>query len=154
KTAGMQKPGLRPLESRENGFNTIISGRSNHNLSTETIAEAASLLKLLPEELERIVSSEKSLPVARAASEDEAALIVRRLRDLGLETVTISDQQLGLDEGTIRIRSAAIDDDSLTGYHLAGAEGTKLFWSDIVLMVSGRLLVKRVEVKERKSRRT
>jgi hypothetical protein len=152
KTAQLQKPALRQLESWESGFNTILVGRSKHDLADDTVTEAAALLKLAPDELQRIVSAERHLPLARAASEDEAALIVRRLEDLGLKAIVISDEQLRVDD-QIRIRSATIDDDSFTGYHLAGAEGTKLIWNEIVLLVAGRLLVKRVEVKERKSRR-
>jgi hypothetical protein len=145
----LQKPALRQLESWESGFNAILA---KHDLSDETINEAAALVKLAPDELQRIISAERPLPLALAASEDEAALIVRRLDHFGLKAMLIPDEQLRVDD-QIRIRSATIDDDSFTGYHLAGAEGTKLFWNEIVLLVGGRLLVKRVEVKERKSRR-
>jgi hypothetical protein len=153
KTSQLQKPALRQLESWETGFNTILVGRSKQDQSDETLAAAGALIKLTPDELQRVISAERPLPLARAASEDEAALIVRRLDELGLKTIVIPDEQLRFDGQTIRIRSATIDEDSITGYHLSGAEGTRLFWSEIVLLVTGRLLVKRVEVKERKSRR-
>jgi len=92
--------------------------------------------------------------VARAESEDEAGLIFRRLTAIGLYTSPVPDSQLRLDEREmVRIRLASIDDEGITGYHLAGSAGLKLKFSDLVLLVLGRLFVKRMEVKERKSRR-
>src|SRR4029453_5227008 len=116
KTAQLQKPALRQLESWERGFNAILVGRSKHDLSDETVNEAAALVKLAPDELQRIISAERPLPLALADSEDEAAVIVRRLDHFGLKAMLIPDEQLRVDD-QIRIRSATIDDDSFTGYH-------------------------------------
>jgi hypothetical protein len=153
KTAGLQKPTLRRLETWEPGYN-IIAAEGLGDLSDEVLNEASSLLKLSPEELQRIASSRRALPLARAGSADEAALILRRLSQLNLNAVILPDQELRLEEkDMVRIRSASIDEESLTGYALAGAAGTTVLFSELALLVRGRLLLRRVEVKERRSRR-
>ena len=152
-TAGLQKPTLRRLEPWEPGYN-IIPAQSLEHLSGQSLNDAADLLKLSPEELQRIVSSGKALPLARAGSADEAALIVRRLDQLDLRVLTVPDDDLRLrEDDTVRIRTASVDDRSFTGYPIAGAAGTSVLFSEVTLLVRGRLVVRRVEVKERKSRR-
>ena len=149
----MQKPGLRRLEKWEHGINTILID-VGANLSERAIAEAADLLKLKLEDLQRIVSIRSPLPLARAATEDEATLIQRRLTALGLYTTAVADNELRLnDDQMIRIRSASVADDGIMGYQLAGLPGIELKFKDLVLLVLGRLFTRRTEVKERKSRR-
>jgi hypothetical protein len=153
KTAGLQKPTLRRLETWEPGYN-VIPGQTLKDLSDETIAEAAGLLKLSTDELQRIVSSDRPLPLARAATTDEAALILRRLSQLNLQALILPDDELRLEEkDMVKIRSASLDEHEFTGYASAGSAGTTVRFSELVLVVRGRLLQRRVEVKERKSRR-
>ena len=153
KTAGLQKPTLRRLETWEPGYN-IIPSKPIESLSDESLDEAAGLLKLSTEDLQRIAASRRPLPLARAGSSDEAALIIRRLDDLNLNAVVLPDDDLRLDEkDMVRIRSASFDEESFTGYTLAGGEGITILLRDLTLLVRGRLLTRRVEVKERRSRR-
>ena len=152
-TARLQKPALRRLEPWEQGFNTILLPTSTA-LSDEQLRESADLLKLKPEELQRIISSKRTLPVAHAASNDEAILIKRRLNDFGLKTITIPDEQLFLVDCQMqRIRSARIEGEQFIGHQVGDAAGMVVDRRRIVLLVLGRFLRKRVEVKERKSRR-
>jgi len=154
KSANMQKPALRRLEQWEQGINIILVPTSGTSLSDERLGAAAELLKLRPDELRRVISSGRSLPLARAASRDEAELVVRRLGELGIDTISVADEQLRLDERQmVRIRSASIKGDGLTGYQLAGMPGVVLEFSRIDLLVLGRILVRRIEVKERTTRR-
>jgi hypothetical protein len=153
KTASLQKPTLRRLETWEAGYN-IVPSQPVENLSDAELKEAAQLLKLSPDELQRIADSRRPLPLARAGSADEAALIIRRLEELNLKAMVLPDDELRLDEkDMVQIRSASLEENSFTGYTLAGGEGTTILLSELVLLVRGRLLTKRVEVKERRSRR-
>jgi len=148
----LQKPALRRLETWEQGFNTILLPDKERLPAADQLRELADFLKLKPEEFQRIVSGDRPLPVAHAATNDEATLIHHRLSDLGLKTITIPDEQLLLDERqVVRIRSATIDDDQVVGYQVGGVTGVVFDRSSIALLVVGRLLRKRVEVKERKS---
>lgn len=153
-SAQIQKPALRRLEQWEHGFNTILIPPTGHHLSSEALTEASNLLKLSAGDLERILSKDVALPVARAASEVEADLITRRLAALGLATLTLPDAQLIDSERMVRIRSAALEDDRLTSSQVSGAASADIVFSRIILLVLGRLFVRRVEVKERKSRRS
>ncbi|HEY6119415.1 MAG TPA: hypothetical protein VIV66_05615, partial [Pyrinomonadaceae bacterium] len=151
KTASLQKPGLRRLETWEHGINTIL--RPERELSADELQQAADFLKLTVDELRRIVSFGKPLPVALASSEDESALISRRLNQFGVNTFSLPDEQLHLNENRlVRIRSASVEEHRLVGYQLGSVPAVSLEFDQIVLLVVGRRLAKRVEVKERKAR--
>jgi hypothetical protein len=92
--------------------------------------------------------------VACTASREEAELVFSRLRDVGLHTVTLSDDELGSSEMSVkRVKSMSIDDDVLTLHQAGTREQTEVRWQDVVLIVTGRLFVRRVEIQERKTRR-
>ncbi len=102
----------------------------------------------------RIVSSNQALPLARSATRDEAALVQRRLKGCGIETDIIADVNLATEgAGPLRVRAAEIDDAVLKVYERQGAQPIELLWSEILLLVSGRLTVQRVESREEKASR-
>ncbi len=167
-SVNLQKPALRPLEKWEQGYNNIILPKSANspadnpghensseaNLTDEQMAEAADLLKLAPESLQRILSTELALPLARAATIDEAMLVERRLNRLGIDNVIVTDDELGSVEARpVRVRSMDIGADSMHLYQMPETPGIEVLWSDLVLVVLGRLVVKRVEVREQKAAR-
>jgi len=152
-SARLRKPVLRPPEKHQTAYNNILLP-SDTDPSEEAIAEAADLLKLSAENVKRILAERMPLPVACTASREEAELVFERLRDAGLQTITLSDDELGGSEMSVRrIKSMAVDDD-LVVLQQAGTRGqTEIRWRDVVLIVTGRLFVKRVEIEERKTRR-
>ena len=64
-SARLRRPVLRPLEKHELGYNTIVLSGSE-TLADETIAEAATLLKLKPDELGRILAEGAAMPLVKA----------------------------------------------------------------------------------------
>jgi len=151
----LQKPALRRLETWEQGFNTILLPDRERIPTVDELRDLADFLKLKLEELQRIVSNDRPLPVAHAATNDEAKLIRNRLNDLGLKAINIPDEQLFLeDRHIVRIRSATINDERIIGYQVGGVTGVVFDRNSISLLVVGRLVTKRVEVKERKSHRS
>jgi len=152
-TAELQKPNLRPLQKGEKGYNCILLRKSNE-LTAETLALVTDLLKLNIDDLERIFSAGVSLPLARAASEAEAVLVQDRLTAFAIQTRVVSDMELGLEDLLpLRVRTARFGSGALTLYHLAGGRGVNIPWAEFSLIVTGRLLVKQVEVKEQKGGR-
>jgi hypothetical protein len=152
--AAFQKPALRKLEKWEQGFNNITCPDSNDEVSDELVKRAADLLRLEADDLRRIYQAKRPLPVARAATMDEVSLIERRMADLGLTTVVVSDEALKLEaQPPQRMRAFELNAERLIGHHLASAGLTSVGWSDISLVVQARLFVKEVELRERKSRR-
>lgn len=154
-SAKLRKPTLRQPEKHEPGYNCILVTVQTTLLSNDSISEAASLLKLKSETLKSIVDAGSPLPLARTASRDEADLVFERLQRLGFETLTLSDEDLGFQEHCVAlVRSLEFGDDKLIAQQTSGKGPVELSWSDLALVVSGRLLVKQVEVKERMSRRS
>jgi hypothetical protein len=146
-SAHLRKPLLRRPEKHEVGYNTIVLP-GNQAATTEAISDAASFLKLKQEDFERILAARVPLPVARTVSREEAQLVADRLGALGFCVFTLND------EGSVtRVRSLSFDDSGLVINPRQTTNEVDLLWPEVVLLVSGRLLEKRVEVKEVKSRR-
>ncbi len=116
--------------------------------SAEAIGEAAALLKLKDDDLQRIINERVPLPLARTASREEAELVFDRLRALGFAVVTL------VDEGALRrVRSIAFDELRFVVNPGQTKDEVEDLWSNIVLIVPARLIARRVEVKELKTRR-
>jgi hypothetical protein len=152
-SARLRKPVLRRPEKHQTAYHNILLP-SAPVVALERIAEAAELLKISVDNLTRIVAEQAPLPVACTASREEAELVLNRLRDVGLQTIVLSDDELGASDMTIkRIKSMNIDDEYVTFQQAGTKDQTEIRWQDVVLIVTGRLFVKRVEIEERKSRR-
>lgn len=148
---GKPKPALRSLEKWEQGYNNILI-KVSAELSDQSLDEAAGLLRLPSAELRRITDANTPLPLARTAVPEEASLIKESLNALGLDTLIIPDETLGLEKApTIRLRTVELLPDEIVVYSTSG-EGHPIRWSDITLVVLGRLFATQVAVKERKRR--
>lgn len=155
KTASLRKPTLKPIDQWARGYNNIFLPYGANDLTPEIVSEAASLLKLSSDDLDRILATGIPLPLARTATLDEASLVESRLKALGLNTEIVSDTDLALQESPpIRVRALAIDETAVTAIPMAAEEGMQIPWQDFVLLVTGRLTTNRVELKERKGRRS
>lgn len=145
-SARLRKPILRPLEKHESGYN-VIASTAGAAFSSEAVGEAAALLKLKLEDLERILAQDCPLPLARTGSREEAELIVDRLQSLGFRVETLRD------DGSIkRVRSLSFAEDRLLINPDRSSDEVTVPWSNVLLLVPARLIEKRVEVKEAKGR--
>jgi hypothetical protein len=127
---------------------------SPDDLTDESLVEAGSLLKLSADHLKRITAAGMFLPLARAATFDECSLVRHRLKAVGIRTVVVSDKDLGMEQSPpMRVRAAEIDETGIAPYQVAGDERVSIPWTDFSLFVAGRLVVKRVEMQERKGGR-
>ena len=153
-SARLRKPVLRPPQKHQTAYNNILLP-SDSELADKAVSEAAELLKLSAENLKRIIAERVPLPVACTASREEADLVLDRLRGVGLETIVLSDDDLGASETTVkRIKSMNVDNEYVTLQQAGTRDQTEVRWQDVVLIVTGRLFVKRVEIQERKTRRS
>lgn len=141
-----QKPALRPLEKWEHGYNNILLPPAA-NLSESVLAEIANFLRLEREELERIVAGNVPLPLALSSSKEDAELIQARLRTAQLASLIVADATLGLDP-PLKLRALEFHDDGLLAYQSPQTQPQKMTWDDFVLLVSGRITRKRVELQE------
>ena len=148
-TVNLQKPALRPLEKWEQGYNNILLPPVV-NLTAAKLAEASDLLRLRPDDLGRILSSPTPLPLARAATIDEAQLIQRRLSTLEINSCIMPDADLHIDSaGVVKIRALETDELHVYAYQSPETPAIQISWSDFALLVSGRLIFKRVELLEK-----
>lgn len=148
--ARLRKPVLRPPEKHQSGFSNILVP-NDPELSPEKLTEAAGLLKLSTENLQKIIAETRPLPVALTSSRDEAELVLKRLADLGLQTLTLSDDELDV-SSVKRVKAMNLDEQSLTIQQAGIRDTTEIHWRDVVLIVTARLFVRRVEIQERKTR--
>ena len=149
--ARLRKPVLRQPEKHQLGYNNILF--PVEGVATEVINDAAALVKLSAENVQQLLSQSVPMPVARTASREEAELVTLRLRDLGLKCVTVSDEELGFSETSVkRVRAMSFDGERVVIYH-SGTEEVDISWSDVILILTARLIETRLEVKERMTRK-
>jgi hypothetical protein len=151
RSAALRRPALRKLEEWEQGFNVVLHPPFK-SPAPETIEEVASLLRLDAARLSEIVEAGTPLPVARAAKDEEAELIVGRLKARGLDAELFADDALA--RTPVRVRALAFDTDALALLTNAGAEPARVAWESVALLVEGRVVTKRVEFEERPSKLT
>ena len=164
----LQKPALRPLEKWEQGYNNIILPRSANalppdpqqaetrglNLTDAELSQTTELLRLTVADVVRILSLGMPLPLARAATMDEAVLVQRRLSRLRIDTVIVPDADLGVAEtAPLKLRALEIGPSSFVAYQSPDTPGVNVAWARLKLVVVGRLVVKRIELREQKTSR-
>jgi hypothetical protein len=154
-SAALQRPALRPLEKWERGYNTVVAPRQSELIGEDALTELASLLRLDRAELRRILSSEEVLPVCRAATAEEASLVERKLKALGLRRVwTVADEDLRTEELTPkRVRAIELTEEALVLHPTGGGAPGSLKWDEVLLFIVGRLMVRRVSIEERRGSR-
>jgi hypothetical protein len=145
----LRRPTLRKLEEWESGFNIVLVPRAEETRPpAESLAEAADLLRLEASHLSACMEAGVALPVARAATPEEAELVGRRLGALGVLVEAVSDEELGASKTAKRIRALEIGDEELVGWGGPDEEARGVSWGEVTLLVVGRIFTKRVEVEE------
>jgi hypothetical protein len=149
-SATLRRPTLKKLEEWERGFNVVLLPRPGATLKTDAVEEAASLLRLEALRLAEVIASGRALPLARAASTEEAELVVSRLAALGFNTDILTDEALTRTPG--RVRALEFEEGALVCWQGPDATPRRLSFDEIMLLVEGRIVERRGEVLERKTR--
>lgn len=116
------------------------------------LPQATTLLDLTTTELDGILKSAKGAPIYSSADSDRAEMVSTRLRDLGIQTITISDEQLDLANASRDLRTLEFTDDLLVGVCRRGDARVSAPWADVTLIMRGRLQVKTVEIEQKTKR--
>jgi hypothetical protein len=116
-----------------------------------SLEEIARVLQLPAKEVESVIRLKCPVPVLRTAAREDGMKLADKLRGLGIEVAILSEDLLELEVANQRPRSLKLSDDGLTST-LTNGEGTAIMWNELSLIVSGRLLVSRKEIEERKGR--
>jgi hypothetical protein len=147
-SAALRRPTLKKLEEWERGFNVILLPRAG--LKADAVEEAAVLLRLEASRLAEIVESGRALPLARAASVEEAGLVLNRLRAFGFNAEVFADEVLA--RAPERVRALEFEEGALVCRQGPESEPRRVPFGEIALLVAGRIVERRVEVEERKMR--
>ncbi len=140
------KPNLRKLEIWEKEFNLIYQPKL---LDETKIAEIAKMLRLEKANLQKMLEANKPLPLARAESEREAHIAQKRLSELGLETVILSDETLAVEKPTHRLRGIEFFDGKLILILFNRDEVVEIEYKDLALVVTGAIFERKVEATEK-----
>ncbi|HYY95047.1 MAG TPA: hypothetical protein VE713_11055 [Pyrinomonadaceae bacterium] len=146
----LRRPALKKLEEWEQGFNVVLLPREDKTFTPEAIAEAASLLRLDAARLTEIIDARRALPLARASSSEEAGLVLKRLGALGLAGEVFADEELT--RQPVKVRALTLEEDALVCRPGLGAGPRRVAWGEVLLLVKGRVVTKRVEVEERREK--
>src|SRR5712691_7984545 len=138
--------------AKDDGYYLVLAPSPISDFPEASLAEAASLLRLKVPELNGILGASQPVPLSWVATSEEAALIGDRLLRFGIESVSVSNEDLHLDVAAKRIRALEVSGDSLFAFAASSGEKLEAHWEDVMLLVAGRLVVNRVEVEERKRR--
>jgi hypothetical protein len=142
------KPNLRKLEIWEKGFNLIYQPKTQAADETKA-AEIAKMLRLEKTGLQKMLKANKPLPLARAESEKEAEIAYKRLSELGLESVILSDETLAVEKPTHRLRGIEFFDGKLILILFNQDEIVEVEHEDLTLIVTGAIFERKVEAAEK-----
>jgi hypothetical protein len=151
----LRRPALRPLEAGEQGFNVVLLARAEtaDALPVDALNDAAALLRLEPGQMRQIVAARTPLPLARTALHEEAVIIERKLAPLGLTCEIVPDEVLAVEaQWPRRVRRFEFTPDALVAWARADDTAQALPWSEIILLVAGRISRRQIEVEELRKR--
>lgn len=143
--SNLVRPTLRALEVWEKGWNAVYLPGENDNFDERTLGD---FLRLEPEEAVKFASAHHALPVARAASPDEAEVVARFFRDKHLKIEIVSDADLNTEVLPARVRGMEFGTDKLILQLLGKNESVEIFTAQIELIIVGTIFERRVENRE------
>lgn len=141
------KPSLRKLEDWEKGFNVVLQPNEVFKNSTK-LKEIADLIRLEKDDLQKIFNTNLPLPIARAESQTEADILVKNLKELGIESKTINDENLNIEKLPKRLRGLEFYDDKLILILFNADEIAEIPLSEISLIVVGLVFERKIEATE------
>jgi len=139
-------------ETVEKNHYVVVCARVGQSVDDSAVAQLAERFQLKPEELQVALSTGAPLPLASTTSEDEATRVISDLKGIEMRSATVYAVDLNKEVVPINIRALEFDDDNVTAISKIGRQRLAARLSDIQLVVTGRLLMHRIEVDERRSR--
>jgi hypothetical protein len=132
------------------GVYVVLIPRETDQIEEPTVSQLASLLQVKTTELQKALSASGALPLRLVKSAEDADRFADGVRSLGLELVTVAEKHLKPGESFAKIRAIEFSDESLTGLSVTSAAKFTTAWTDMILLVSGRLITTQTEVEEKR----
>ena len=140
------------MPAAANDYYVVLLPTPEGCLEEPTLTGAAKVLQLKPVELSRIFALRQPLPATRMGTVKEASGITDALRAFGIESTTVPRHELHLEESSKRIYALEFSDNALTATLVGSNARVSAGWDELILLLTGRLLLSRVEVEERRRR--
>jgi hypothetical protein len=151
----LPRPAPRRLEAWEQGYNVVLLPRTEAaaNVAPDLLGAATHLLRLEPEQLRRMLDARTHLPLARTAARPEAESLARNLAPLSLAVEIVADETLAVETRLPqRVRRCELTAEGLSAWASAETTAQRFVWSEIVLLVAGRISQRQIEIEERRGR--
>jgi len=124
---------------------------SSSTIEELRLNEIAELLNLKPSELQSLLTA-GSAPIFSAPSEKQAQTAVAKLAAQGVTTQVVSDAQLAVDNPPQTITALEVHADDLLTAVRRGKQTVATRWSDVMLIVMGRLYFASREIDQKRDR--
>lgn len=144
-------PAPQPETTSENTFH-ILALPAPVQPDDKALSEIAESLNIPPRELSLLISGLIGAPLFAANSQPQAQTVSEKLREHGLTTTTISDEQLAVQVAPKEIGALEVQGDSVIGNVRRGGERIITQWTDIALIVVGRFYFATTEIDQKGNR--
>jgi hypothetical protein len=134
------------------GFYVVLSVHTSEPLDESVLQQIATRSDLKLSDLQSVLRAGGAFPLVQANTNKQAEELNDGFRALGIQTTLVRNEELHADSVNNKIRALEFSDEGLTG--LAGVSGERVFkrWSDLMLLVTGRLQMNNVEQVVRRKR--
>ena len=133
------------------GFCIVLAPNQSGALDESSLGEIGELLHLASTDVQNAVGLGRPVPLLRAATMEQATLLAEKLKRLGIGADIFREDTLNLDVLTKKIRALEFSDSGLKATLVSGGR-ISVPWDDLILIVTGRLVVNRKESEARRRR--
>jgi len=140
-----------PDANSNSGFCIVLAPNQSRALDQSSLGEVGELLRLGTAEMQGVVGLGRPVPLLRAATLDQAKMLAEKLVAIGIGVEMFREDALNLDVPTRKIRALEFSVSGLKATLMRG-EGISIRWDDLILIVTGRLVVNRKESEARRRR--
>lgn len=144
-------PTLRTDPSQDSGLLLVMS--ETKEISDDQAARLSTLMQVEATVLKSCVSAGGPLPLLRPATVEEAGRLSADLLSAGLMVTSISESELGTTGQFRKIRGLEWGEDSMAAAPKSENDSPVPF-TDVLLVVTGRVITNRVEIEEKRRRRS
>ena len=140
-----------PDANINSGFCIVLAPNQGGALDESSLGEVGELLRLGTAEVQSAVSLGRPVPLLRAATLNQAKMVAEKLVAMGMGVEIFREDALNLDVPTKKIRALEFSDSGLEATLTSGGR-IAVPWDDLILIVTGRLVVNRKESEARRRR--
>ena len=150
------RSGLRPAaspdaEPESNRIYIVARVRAGRAIANSVVDQLAGRFQFKPAELQAGISTAGLLPLT-SVSREQVPELLSALKDYGFEAFSIPASDVQTLTAARKIRELEFTETTLSALTTSPVQQLRASWSDLVLIVLGRLQTCRVEVDERQSR--